>query len=147
MPRKDRPQLVHDRVKELQKLIARDCTAAQSARSRAGMLLDMEGLQAYMHEAFLTFSGKLDSAFDFVTASLLMSRLSSDFSGNFLKLLHGVVDLWKDNGNVTVFQLLNEVTCLLASCIKLDTVRNGVQGRSNYACPHNSCGGLRVSAS
>lgn len=128
VPGKDRLQLVHDRVKELQKLIAGSCTAAQTARSRAGLLLEIEGLQTYMHEAFSTFSEKLDSPFDFIKASLLMSSLSTEFSNSLLRLLRGVVDLWKDKVKVSAFELIFEICWLIASCINLDATRQGVQG-------------------
>ncbi|KAH6848113.1 hypothetical protein B0I37DRAFT_376721 [Chaetomium sp. MPI-CAGE-AT-0009] len=127
IPGKDRPQLVHDRVKELQALIAKSCNEAQMARSRAGMLLEIEGLQTFMHEAFSTFAEKLDSPFDFIKSSLLMSRHSTDFSNNLLQLLRGVVDLWKDK-DVSAFQLLEETNWLVASCINLDATRQGVRG-------------------
>lgn len=93
VPGKDRPQLVHDRVKELQTLIAKSCTEAQITRSRAGILLEVEGLQTYMHEAISAFSAELDSPFDFIKTSLLMSHLSTEFSNNILKLMRGVVDV------------------------------------------------------
>ncbi|KAK0714767.1 hypothetical protein B0H67DRAFT_553419 [Lasiosphaeris hirsuta] len=128
VPRRDRPQLVHDRVKQLQVLVSNSCSAAQTTRSRTGMLLDMHDFQAYMQEAFTVFSMKLDSPFDFTVVSLRRSQLLADFSGNLLKLLRGVVDIWKHNLEVPMQEILLEITCLATSSIMLDTARHRDKG-------------------
>ncbi|GAB1318162.1 FabD/lysophospholipase-like protein [Madurella fahalii] len=117
VPGRDRPQLVHDRVKQLQMSISESCIAAQTSRSRAGMLLDIQDLQTYMQEAFTTFSAKIDSSFDFTRVSLRMSHLSADFGGNLLKLLRGVVNF------------------IIASYIMLDAARHSDKGRPSDIFP------------
>jgi hypothetical protein len=92
------------------------------------MLLDVDDLQIYMQEAFTVFSERLESSFDFTRASLRNSRIPADFGGNILKLLRGVVDIWKNSHMITARHIFSEVNFIIASCIMLDTARRRDKG-------------------
>jgi hypothetical protein len=58
------PSLVHEKVEELYQFVSGSCVASLDARSRAGMVLDAQGLQKCMRDAFLVLAESLDASFD-----------------------------------------------------------------------------------
>jgi len=92
VPNEKRRQLVYDQVKQLYRVTSDACSMAQTARSSARMLLDVEDLQKYMRDAFGVFSESLDAPFDFITASL-RSQITAGFAGNISKLLFCMINI------------------------------------------------------
>lgn len=115
-------------VETLRQCLFNCCKESRDKKSQLRMLLDVEDLQSYLSHAFNHFSGDLERPFDFVEASLANSPILSNFGGNILKFVLCVMGAFQDSllpGNV--FETLSPV---VASCIALDTARQGIPGKS-----------------
>jgi len=102
------------------------CIAARCARNRLRMLLDVEDLLAYLQEAFNHYASSLDNPFDFAQASYRNSPIPPDFGGNILKLAVNIMKIWKNLADARL--IFYEISCMVASCIMLDSVRQKGKG-------------------
>ncbi|KAK5939023.1 hypothetical protein PMZ80_008326 [Knufia obscura] len=126
IPASGRPKVIERQVRRLYSEIQKACEKSHDFKHKSRMLLNSEELQPYLRRAFDHFSQDLNRPFDFVTASLVNNPIPSHFGGNVLKL---AVEICKQGSNsVDGVSIFKELSFMVASCIMLDSVRNGVRG-------------------
>jgi hypothetical protein len=106
-------------------LVERGYRNARERKSNLRMLLDAEGLQSYLQDAFDHYSRSLHVPFDFVQASFLHNPIPSNFGSSILKLAIGMAKEEKSPDARTIF---NKLGNLVASYIMLDAVRYNTLG-------------------
>ncbi|KAF2465550.1 FabD/lysophospholipase-like protein [Lindgomyces ingoldianus] len=132
MPDKSQPQLVQSQTDKLYQEIQTACIAARTRKAELRMLLDAGELQSYLQFAFEHFSARLDVPFDFVQASFLNNPIPSDFGGSILKLAIRMVEQEDDPDARVIF---SKLSCMVASCIMLDSVRHKIKGNADSIFP------------
>lgn len=125
LPADTQPNLVHDQAQKLCIEIEHGCRNARERKSNLRMLLDAEGLQSYLQDAFDHYSRSLDIPFDFVQASFLHNPIPSNFDGSILKL---AIAMAKEEKSPDARAIFNKLGNLVASCIMLDAVRHNILG-------------------
>ncbi|ORX97103.1 hypothetical protein BCR34DRAFT_524516 [Clohesyomyces aquaticus] len=132
MPQKSQPQLVETQTDKLYQEIQAACTLARNRKAELRMLLDAGELQSYLQFAFAHFSARLDVPFDFVQASFLNNPIPSDFGGSILKLAIRMMEQ-EDEPDARV--IFGKLSCMVASCIMLDSVRHKIKGNADSIFP------------
>ncbi len=126
IPGLGRPKLISNQISRLYTEISSGCHRARLSKRSLRMLLDSGELQFYLQYVFDHFSNDLDTPFDFVKASFTNSPIPSDFGGNILKLAINIMEVWRNK--VDASTIFKELGHLIASCIMLDSARNGTKG-------------------
>ena len=126
---------MQQQVEKLYRATFAASTASRAARNDLRMLLDVEDLNSYLQFAFNHFSSTLKVPFDFVQASFQNSQIPADFGGNILKLALGMMDAWKDNGQLDAHRIFCELSYMVASCIMLDSARHKNKGQASSIYP------------
>lgn len=121
IPTKGRYMLMDEQVRKLHTQIHVKCQKSQITKRKVRMLSNSEDLQLYLQQAFDHFSNKLDEPFNFVEVALKISPIPSDFGGNIVKLAVTVKDC---RPSVSVNEIFQHLTLMVASCIMLDIHRN-----------------------
>lgn len=127
IPTHGRPNLISEQVTRLYHCIQDNCTTARLRKGKLRMLLDADELQPYLQFAFDHFACDLDTPFDFVQASFVNSPIPSDFGGNILKLAINLMEVWRNVASGLL--IFRELSYMIASCIMLDSARNGIKGK------------------
>lgn len=133
IPEKSQPSLIHQQIQKLYHEIGTLSANSHASKHRERMKLNCEELQPYLQKAFDHFCSDLDEAFDFVKASFANSGIPSDFSGNILKMAIYVGQSWRDKIDGPL--LFRELSFMVASCVMLDTVRQGKLGTAAQVFP------------
>lgn len=92
------------------------------------MLATGEKLQLYLQSAFDHFSQDLDTPFDFIKEAIKINPLPRDFAGNIVKLAIAIKDHSHFTLRADIPRIFNELSYHVASCIVLDSIRQGLPG-------------------
>jgi hypothetical protein len=87
------------------------------------MLSNSDELYVYLQCAFDHFSQKLDRPFNFIEVAMKNNPIPLDFGGNILRLAVAIKQKGQFEGGPKIFR---ELSTIVASCIKLDGVRNAL---------------------
>ena len=118
-------------AKRLRSCISDASERARGTRLKSRMLLDVEQLQWYFHDALSHFARTVKEPFDFVQASFRHSPIPTDFGGNVLRLALNVTDPTGVAGSLRSQRLepgFFEVSYAVASSILLNSARHGNMG-------------------
>jgi hypothetical protein len=85
------------------------------------MLFTADELHPYLVSAFDHFATNLDEPFDFVKFSFTNSPIPMDFAGSIVKL---AVTATNSRRNVSVYDIFEELSYMVASSIMLDAARH-----------------------
>ncbi|KAH6613399.1 hypothetical protein F5144DRAFT_616347 [Chaetomium tenue] len=133
LPNKAQPARMLTQAAQLRSCISDASLRARNARLQSRMLLDVEQLQGYFHDALSHFARTLKEPFDFVQASFRHSPIPADFSGNVLRLALNVTDPTGVPRRLLSQRLesgLFEVSYAVASSILLNSTRHGNMGNA-----------------
>jgi hypothetical protein len=138
IPIKGRYMLLEDQVTKLRKEIVRCCNDSLEAKKQARMLANGQKLQIYLQSAFDHFSQDLDTPFDFVQEAIKINPLPRDFCGNIIKLAIAIRDYSNFRDRADVPRIFQELSHMVASCIVLDSIRQGLPGMSTSPIPSDN---------
>ena len=128
IPTKGRYMLLEDQVTKLRKEIIRCCYDSLETKRQARMLANGEKLQIYLQSAFDHFSQDLDTPFDFIKEAIKINPLPRDFCGNIIKLAIAIKKYSNFRDRSDVPRIFQELSQMVASCILLDSIRQGLPG-------------------
>jgi hypothetical protein len=124
IPAKGRYMLIDEQVEKLRNVLTARSNESFRAKRRSRMLSNSEELNIYLQCAFDHFSRDLHTPFNFMDVAFRISPIPSDFGGNILKL--AVAMRGPEYGEPR--NLFTELSFMVASCILLDCVRQGLKG-------------------
>lgn len=129
VPASPRYMLIDTQVSKLFNVIQSHCRTSLITKKQARMLANADKLQIYLQAAYDHFTLNLHEPFDFVKEALKHSPISRDFGGNILKLALSIKEScsWIQGRTQLVFEYLAD---MIAHCIFLDSVRQGLMGTS-----------------
>ncbi|KAK3291970.1 uncharacterized protein B0H64DRAFT_468830 [Chaetomium fimeti] len=131
MPGNAKPILTQTQVTQLRSSILNVCEKARQARRQVGMLLDVEELQTYFHDAFSHYASDLSTPFDFVQASFRNSPIPAGFGGSVQRLAVNVLNFKRERSterDKTPEAALYEISYTVASSIMLASARSRHKG-------------------
>lgn len=124
IPAKGRYMMIDEQVEKLRGVLTVRCSESFRAKRRSRMLSNSEELNIYLQCAFDHFSRDLHTPFNFMDVAVRINPIPSDFGGNILKL--AVAMRHRVYGEPR--GLFTELSFMVASCILLDCVRQGLKG-------------------
>jgi len=142
IPTNGRPNLINEQVIKLYGCIEDACDQSREQKGQLRMLVDANELQPYLQAAFDHFACDLDTPFDFVQAAFINSPIPLDFGGNILKLALNIMDAWQDVASGPM--IFTELSYMVASCIMLDSARNGTKGEQITLIKGNEAFRLKI---
>lgn len=124
IPAKGRYMKIDEQVEKLRNVLTVKSTESFRAKRRSRLLSNSEELNIYLQCAFDHFSRDLHTPFNFMDVAFRISPIPSDFGGNILKL--AVAMSQSRYGEPR--RIFQELSYMVASCILLDCVRQGLKG-------------------
>ena len=122
IPSIGRPNLISQQIEKLYEEIKISCQKSRAAKQSVRMLFTADELHPYLVSAFDHFATNLDEPFDFVHFSFTNSPIPLDFAGSIVKLAIKAMDLQRNKVSMT--NIFQELSYIVASCIMLDTARH-----------------------
>lgn len=129
IPQKGRYMLIDQQVAKLHQEISASCVELFDSKRRARMLSNSEELHLYLQAAYDHFSQNLDKPFNFIEVAFKNSPIPHDFGGNILKLAVAMKQIWNPKDPLKIFE---QLSFMVASCILLDSTRNGLKGKMSF---------------
>jgi hypothetical protein len=127
IPVKSHYMRVEKQVRLLYANIVDRCEESYMMKRRSSMLSNANELNVYLQSAFDHFTQDLGSPFNFVDVACRMNSVPSNLGGN---IIHLAVAFRKHRRDLDEAGLFRELVPIVASCIMLDSARQGLKGTS-----------------
>ncbi|KAF2823761.1 hypothetical protein CC86DRAFT_298378 [Ophiobolus disseminans] len=124
IPIKGRYMLIDEQVKRLYGLLTTRLNHSLAVKRRSRMLANSEEFDLSIQSAFNHFSRDLHIPFNFLNSTYGVNTKSLNFGANILKL----AVMMKSSTYTEPRSLFTELSFMVASCIVLDSIRQGFKG-------------------
>jgi hypothetical protein len=128
IPEGGHPNLMAQQMRKLYTEIDKNCKKSHEIKKGLRMLFTATELNSYLQHALDHFATTLEEPFDFIQALFINSPIPQDLGGNIMNLATKLVK--RMNDEVSIIDIFQELSYLIASCIMLDTARHGKRGKA-----------------